>query len=99
MLDDTTFHTAYTTTEPSLEGLLAFCESRPAEDVYCWIDYARCLAHQYNASIGRRYSYVDVHHRRAAEIDYQIEAIAQAEPRTFGAAAARCRSLLAGRAS
>lgn len=87
----------------TLEALIAWLETKPADEVYCYMDLGRCLAAQYNASIGRQYylnGFADSLNKAksitsASPFDWQLEDIARRQPYTFGAALSRARAMLA----
>ena len=89
------------TTEPSLEGLIAFCERFPADKPYNWTDPKICLVAAYARTIGRDYediSDVPVPAPATWTLDYPytLDYLAlQTHPRTYGAAAALARSIVA----
>lgn len=99
------FVTTTEVTTPSLEGLLRFCESKPADEVYCWADDGECLLFQYGQYVGMDYSSVNAELGRLVgkysaingQPSFELTSIPLSLPRTFGAAADRCRALLAER--
>ncbi len=90
----------------TLEALIAWLETRPKEEIYCWQAVGSCLLGQYASHIdptayfypsigsGGLYKYI---------IDGQLRdlapfgGIAYGEPRTFGAALERARFMASGR--
>jgi hypothetical protein len=83
----------------SLEALIAWLEKKPAEKRYCYDDAGRCLAAQYNKSLGREYDvqWIGREPTPDSSFDYCLEWIAIEKPRTFGAALERARDLQAQR--
>src|SRR5690349_18723441 len=83
----------------SLEALIIWLEQKPSDKVYCYSDHGRCLAAQYNRSLGRKYHVQLIFDdpRPGSDFDYCLEWVAIQEPRTFGAALKRARDLQAHR--
>lgn len=86
-------------TEPSLEGLLRFCESRPADEEYSYTNSRRCPLGRYHQSIGREYQPVFVPiavflNPRSGSLCEQMEGAACHGKRTYGALANRVRKLM-----
>lgn len=88
----------------SLASLLRFCESKPADEGYCYTDTGECLIAQYFRSIN--FPFIRLSAGRYRDIDHNLkplpdefERIALTSPRTFGGAASRIRTLLASRAA
>lgn len=87
----------------TLEALIAWLETKLADGTYCYMDTGRCLAAQYNASIGRQYNLgnfiagliATMSTTSASPFDWQLECIARRGPYTFGAALSRAHAMLA----
>jgi hypothetical protein len=87
-------------TEPSLEGLLRFCESRPADEEYGWLEPDSCLIGQYLKHLGQFKWGIYGQTTQALGLDKgEGLYVHYAHPHTFGAAASRCRAYLHERAS
>lgn len=74
----------------SLDAVISWLEQQPSDKIYCYMDLGKCLAAQYNASIGREYIVASAGCGRTL-FDEELERIAVSEPQTFGAALARAR--------
>lgn len=72
-------------TEPSLEGFIAWLETKPPEEEYNWRNDKECAVGQYAQSLGLCYLYISYLDRGG---------IAYHQPRTFGAAAKRAKKQL-----
>ena len=77
----------------TLEAFADWCEKQPAEKRYAYHNSRSCACGQYNAFLGMRsYAWIDVYWgddsfwRRANDLAF-------VEPHTFGALAARLRSV------
>lgn len=79
-------------TDPlTLGALIAWLEQQPPDQKYSYGNPCRCLAHQYNASIGRSYTVVDLLTGDPKTFDWMLEDIACDSYATFGSALARAR--------
>lgn len=76
----------------TIEAVIAWLERQPADQVYCYMDRGRCLAAQYNASIGRHYDGCALSLTGDTTFDERLERIAVMKPYTFGAALTRARA-------
>jgi len=71
--------------------LLAFLESKPAEETYEYQISGDCAAAQFNRSVGRRYEFIPAVEGKASDFDNKLEAIAYQKPQTFGAMLERAK--------
>jgi hypothetical protein len=97
MLYDPKWEKTETKIDPlTLRALIAWLEKQPPEKIYCYGDTGRCLAAQYNQSLGRAYLPILLLGWRGdcLKFDYDLEEIALTEPHTFGAALERARAAL-----
>ncbi len=95
----------------TLDAAIAWMERQPADKSYAFVDFANCLAAQYNKSIERDYQtlMVSVSYElfsdpyMVAPFDEQLELIAIGwkwdDKHTFGAALARARDIRDRRAA
>lgn len=89
-------------TEPSLEGLIAWLETKPPETTYNFMTCrGTCLYGQYMTAIGIDWNSTDSKHKPTPYI-YTVKGIgtqhiASHEPNTFGAALERARAELQNR--
>lgn len=81
----------------SLEGLIDWLETKPADEVYCYFDSGKCLAALFHAYAARP----DYHPvilcfgpEHGKEFEYLLEDISCEVPYTFGAALIRARAAL-----
>ena len=88
------------TTEPSLDGLIAWLETMPPEGEYYYSDCDECMAAQFYRHIGRKYRVVFCHNDNGdgpgESIAAKIEWVACEGTRTFGAALQRAKQVRAG---
>ncbi len=87
MLDNVKWYLPKVADPQSLGALITWLEPFPAKKPYCYTDSGKCLAAQYNKSIGRPYASTHL-----TPFDCDLELIALEEPHTFGAALERARS-------
>jgi hypothetical protein len=82
--------------EPSMEGFLRFCESKPPEEEYFWADGLVCACGQYYRFLGREREWLTRTMGPIDGISWELDGIAADlyGPRTFGALAARLRERL-----
>ncbi len=81
--------------QPSITGLITWLEKQPTKKRYNYADPCTCMAAQYNASIGREYSFDGAN--PYGTLDQQLEWIArplnpQSIIGTFGVALRRART-------
>jgi hypothetical protein len=84
----------------ALPTLIAWLEKQPAEKTYCYLKRGSCLLAQYFRSFGftkvRIGGFtIDLDDQYGIKLPRSFEDIPVAEPRTFGAALARARKMLA----
>ena len=81
----------------TLEAFAAWCETKPADEVYCYTDSGHCAFAQYLSWLGfvepsvgsRTYSDGD---GPAHALPAGLDSAVRGEPRTYGALAARLRA-------
>ena len=85
----------------SLEGLIAWLDTMPADRAYCYTDFGRCLAAQFCAFAGRGYKVQSTFTPASSNEPFPLvlERIALEHPRTFSAALTRARKALADQRS
>lgn len=82
----------------TLQSLIAWLETKPPDEIYCYVDQGRSLAAQYNIEIGRKYavySLFDPPETDETKFDYALEWISCDGRQTFGATLSRARRQLA----
>jgi hypothetical protein len=81
--------------EPSMEGFLRFCESRPPEEEYWWVDGVNCACGQYYQFLGRKSEWLNRFRLSFGHLTWQLDKVAGGTwPHTFGALAAALRERL-----
>lgn len=86
----------------TLDHLIAWLETMPADKTYCWEVAGNCLFHQYGAAQGMQptaYSSIYSNTMRAVGIAIHGAGIASSEPHSFGVALLRARAYRASRQS
>jgi hypothetical protein len=76
--------------EPSMQGFLRFCESKPPEEDYYWLDGMNCAGAQYYRSLGRRFEWAMRIKHGFDSVPWQLDGAAFGT-NTFGALAAHLR--------
>lgn len=72
--------------------LMAFLESKPADETYYYNDSWNCAVGQFNKAVGRKYDFISaVSQKGQNTFDARLETVAHERPHTFGAMLERAK--------